>query len=218
MPSFTRFLISLSSSNSIILFKCFICLNIIGCKDQVRLIICAINIFKYIYNHFSFVNFLSVRGKNKLSKKSSLFEVCQIPRSVLIIINSRIEFTLTKTEARKGQRRIKKGTKLKLSTILDPSIKITGELEDSSIEAFEDQVNVDESGYLSTEIFLILIFSTVSQIAQDPAQVLGLRIWEREKTPDYCVSEVGALSEVAVPLCLSDEEDLCPHCQIAGSG
>ena len=93
MPSFTRFLISLSSSNSIILFKCFICLNIIGCKDQVRLIICAINIFKYIYNHFSFVNFLSVRGKNKLSKKSSLFEVCQIPRSVLIIINSELEFT-----------------------------------------------------------------------------------------------------------------------------
>ena len=60
----------------------------------------------------------------------------------------------------KGQRRIKKGTKLKLSTILDPFIKITGELEDSSIEAFEDQVNVDESGYLTTEIFLILIFST----------------------------------------------------------
>ena len=40
-----------------------------------------------------------------------------------------------------------KGTKLKLSTILDPSIKITGDLEDSSTEAFEDQVNVDESGY-----------------------------------------------------------------------
>ena len=71
LPYSPRLLISFSHSKIVLFFKCFpICLSNVGCKDQVR-VICIIIIFMYIFDDFSFVNYL-YEG-NKLSKKSSLF-------------------------------------------------------------------------------------------------------------------------------------------------
>ena len=98
LPYSPRLLASFSHSKSILFFKCFTNCLFIGCKDQVRFVYYVIIIFLYILNYFSFVNYH--HEENKLERKFLVFEVCQIPRSVQIILNSDSEFTLTKLIAR----------------------------------------------------------------------------------------------------------------------
>ena len=71
--------------------------------------ICVINIFmlNYIYVNFSFVNFHYCE-ENKLTKKSSCFGVCQIPRSIQIILNSEFRVYIDKTDCKNQDWRIKK--------------------------------------------------------------------------------------------------------------
>ena len=80
--------------------------------------ICVINIFmlNYIYVNFSFVNFHYCE-ENKLTKKSSCFGVCQIPRSIQIILNSEFRVYIDKTDCKNQDRRFKRSRKLEDSSL-----------------------------------------------------------------------------------------------------